>query len=234
MKEGDEWKVAFITEYRLFEPLVMFFGLTNFPATFQNMMDDLFRIEINNGKVIIYLDDILIFSTTLDKHVQVVSSVLDHALQNKLYFKVEKCYFHQTHIEYLGHIIEQGTIMMDPVKLAGVVAWPMPKNKKEVQVFLGFTNYYCQFITNFSKLAKSLTILTGNEPWHWGKEQEQAVQQLKRALTTAPVLTLPNRSQCVQLCGQGRPLSATTRNLEACHIHLQISQCGRAKLPGIR
>lgn len=192
MKEGDEWKAAFITEHGLFEPLVMFFGLTNSPATFQNMMDDIFHVEISNGKIIIYLDDILIFSTTLDDHISTVSRVFDIALKHKLFFKVEKCEFHKERIEYLGHIIEGGQIMMDPVKLAGIRDWPTPKNKKEVQSFLGFANYYRRFINNFSKIAKPLTILTGKEEWTWDENQDRSLLELKNALISAPVLVLPN------------------------------------------
>ena len=141
MKKGDEWKAAFRTNRGLFEPLVMFFGLTNSPATFQTMMNDIFIELIDDQVVIVYMDDILIFTETLEHHREVVSKVLELLEKNKLYLKAEKCEFEKEKIEYLGLIISQGRIEMDPVKMEGVSKWSEPSNVKEVQSFIGFCNF---------------------------------------------------------------------------------------------
>jgi len=142
IKEGDEWKAAFRTNHGLFEPLVMFFGLTNSPATFQTMMDDIFEDLISEGVVVVYLDDILIFMETLEEHQKVTRRVLELLEKHKLYLRPDKCEFEKTTVEYLGVIISQNSVSMDPVKIAGVTEWPPLTNKKEVQSFLGFTNFY--------------------------------------------------------------------------------------------
>jgi Reverse transcriptase (RNA-dependent DNA polymerase) len=117
IKDGDEWKVAFKTNHRMFEPLVMFFGLTNSPATFQTMMNDIFRDLINRGHVIIYLDDILIFTETMEEQCQLVKEVLELLWQHKLYLKPEKCDWEKLEVEYLGYIILGSNVKMDPGKI---------------------------------------------------------------------------------------------------------------------
>src|SRR6266568_9363246 len=154
IKEGDEWKAAFQMNRGLFEPLVMFFGLTNSPATFQTMMDDIFEDLITEGVVVVYLDDILIFTETIKEHRKVTRQVLELLENNKLYLRLDKCEFKRTTVEYLGVIISHNSVAMDPVKVAGVAEWPEPTNKKEVQSFLGFTNFYRRFIQDFSQHAR--------------------------------------------------------------------------------
>ena len=192
MKEGDEEKAAFITDRGLYEPIVMFFGLTNSPATLQWMMNDLFRDLILRGKVIVYLDDILIFTNSLEEHRKIVREVLEILRQHKLTCKPEKCEFEVQETEYLGHIIAPGIVKMDPAKVAGVTDWPEPKSKKDVQSFLGFANFYRRFIAGYSKIATPLNKLTGQSEWTWGPEQKEAFEQIKIAMTTAPVLAIPN------------------------------------------
>ncbi|GLB43461.1 putative retrotransposable element tf2 155 kda protein type 1-like [Lyophyllum shimeji] len=193
IKEGDEWKAAFRTNRGLFEPLVMFFGLTNSPATFQTMMNDIFRDLIAQGVVCVYLDDILIYTKTLEEHRRITRIVLDRLREHRLFLKPEKCEFERTEIEYLGLIISHGTASMDPVKVAGVAEWPVPKNKKEVQSFLGFTNFYRRFIRDFSHHARPLFDLTAKDvAWTWGSGQQDAFDSLKRAITSQPVLIFPD------------------------------------------
>ena len=132
IKEGDEWKAAFRTNRGLFEPLVMFFGLTNSPATFQTMINSLFKDLIDEGVVIVYIDDILIFTEDLELHRKVVKRVLDILRGNELYLKAEKCEFEKTQVEYLGLIISHGKMGMDPVKIEGVTKWPVPTCVKDV------------------------------------------------------------------------------------------------------
>ena len=105
MRDGDAWKAAFTTNRGLFEPLVMFFGLCNSPSTFQTMMNHIFRELINEGKVVVYIDDILIFTKTMEEHQNIVRQVLELMQQHKLYLKPEKCKFHQTRVEFLGLVI---------------------------------------------------------------------------------------------------------------------------------
>ena len=144
IKPGDEWKAAFHTNRGLFEPLVMFFGLTNSPATFQTMMNNIFRDLVMEGVVVVYLDDILIFTETLEEHRKVTRRVLVLLKKHQLFLKPDKC--EKTKVEYLGVIVSYNSVEMDPAKVAGVAEWPVPSNKKEVQSFLGFTNFYRRFI----------------------------------------------------------------------------------------
>jgi hypothetical protein len=193
IKEGDEWKAAFRTSRGLFEPLVMFFGLTNSPATFQTMMNDLFRELINEGVVIIYLDDILIYTETMEEHQKVVKRVLEILRKNHLYLKAEKCEFEKDRVEYLGLIISPGKIEMDPVKIEGVSKWPAPSNVKEVQSFVGFANFYRRFIKDFADIARPLHDLTRKDaPWSWTEKEKQAFDMLKRSITSSPVLIFPD------------------------------------------
>src|SRR5205807_5575937 len=124
IKEGDEWKATFQTNRGLFEPLVMFFSLTNSLATFQTMMDNIFEELISEGVVVVYLDDILIFTETIDKHREVTQRALEILQKHKLYLQADKCKFEKTTVEYLGVIISHNSVMMDPIKIAGVTEWP--------------------------------------------------------------------------------------------------------------
>ena len=196
MKEGDEWKAAFRTNRGLFEPLVMFFGLTNSPATFQTMMNDIFRELIAEGVVVVYLDDIFIFMETLEQHREVTRRVLKLLEENQLFLKLDKCEFERTKVEYLRVIISYNSVEMDPVKVVGVAEWPVPDNKKEVQSFLGFINFYQRFIQNFSHHARPLFNLTKNDvKWLWSQEEQSAFNTLKGLVTSAPILTSPDNSK---------------------------------------
>ncbi|OJT15194.1 Transposon Tf2-12 polyprotein [Trametes pubescens] len=192
MKDGDEEKAAFITNRGSYDPLVMFFGLSNSPSTFQMMMNDIFRDLILKGKVIVYLNDILIFTESLDEHRSVVRQVLQILRENKLTVKPEKCEFEVQETEYLGHIIAPGIVKMDPAKVAGVTSWPTPKCKRDVQGFLGFANFYRRFIKDFSKIAAPLNRLTGLAEWQWSEVEQDAFERIKTAITSAPVLAVPN------------------------------------------
>jgi len=193
IKEGDEWKAAFQTNHGLYEPLVMFFGLMNSPATFQTMMDDIFKDLISEGVVMVYLDDILIFTETLEEHRKITRCILELLEKHKLYLRSNKCEFEKTTIEYLGVIISHNSVTMDPVKIAGVTEWPILTNKKEVQSFLGFTNFYRQFIRDFSEHARPLFDLTRNDSsWRWGEAEHAAFARLKGSVTSALVLISPD------------------------------------------
>ena len=120
----------------------MFFGLMNSPATFQTMMNNIFHDMIAEGVVCVYLDDILIFTKTLSEHQKITQRVLECLQEYNLYLKLEKCEFKCTQIEYLGVIVSEGTVEMDLVKVSGVSEWPEPRNKREVQSFVGFVDFY--------------------------------------------------------------------------------------------
>jgi len=128
IKPRNEWKAAFRTNRGLFEPLVMFFGMTNSPTTFQTMMNDIFRTLIAKGIMVVYLDNILIFTETEEEHEQAVQRVLEVLVEHKLFLRPEKCEFHRKRIEYLGLVISENKVEMDPIKVAGVRDWPTPEN----------------------------------------------------------------------------------------------------------
>jgi hypothetical protein len=173
----------------------MYFGLTNSPATFQTMMNEIFQDLITKGVVSIYLDDILIFTNLMEEHHQITCLVLDRMCEHKLYLQPEKCEFEQTRIEYLGVIISHNKVEIDLVKIAGVVDWPTPSNKKEVELFVGCVNFYQCFIPGFSHYVSTLFDLTMKDVMFiWGLPQEDSFMfmKLKELVTSAPVLVLPN------------------------------------------
>ncbi len=169
----------------------MFFGLTNSPATFQWMMNDIFKDLIASGAITVYLDDILIMSKTKEEHCRITCEVLKVLQKNKLFLKAEKCKFETLETEYLGVIISEGSIHMDPVKIQGIAEWPVPMKKQQLQLFLGFTNFYRCFIRGYSKVIKPMTQLTGNDPWKCGTAQQAAFEELKRLLAEEVVLAIP-------------------------------------------
>ncbi|KAF8748695.1 hypothetical protein RHS01_10654 [Rhizoctonia solani] len=188
VKEGDKWKTAFRTKYGLYESLVMTFGLTNAPAAFQHFMNKLFK-DLLDVCVIIYLDDILIYSKDDATHTQHVHEVLQRLLDNQLFCKASKCTFHVTSVEYLGIIVLDKGFSLDKLKIQAVQEWPAPTKVKEVQSFLGFANFLRQFVANFSHLARPLhNLVKKDTPWKWDTKEQEAFQGLKNAITNAPVL----------------------------------------------
>ena len=193
MKENDIWKAAFITHRGLFEPRVMYFGLTNAPATFQRMMNDLLKKWILAGKLVVYLDDILIYTDSLEENRQITKEVLQVLTDNDLFVNSEKSTFFTDKIEYLGTIVSYGQASMDPEKVKGVTEWPVPTRVKHVQAFLGLANFYRRFIKDFAKHAKPLTILTKkDQKWFWGDAQQRAFDGIKQSFVEAPILKIPD------------------------------------------
>jgi len=167
----------------------MFFGMTNSPATFQTMMNNIFRTLIAKGIVVVYLDDILIFTRTEEEHERAVQRVLEVLAEHKLFLRLEKCEFHRKEIEYLRLVISENKVVMDPVKVARVCDWPTPENRTDVQAFIGFVNFYHRFIRDFSTIARPLFDLTcSDRAWNWDAKEQEAFEGLKIAVTTAPVL----------------------------------------------
>jgi RNase H-like domain found in reverse transcriptase/Reverse transcriptase (RNA-dependent DNA polymerase) len=202
IKEGDEWKAAFITNKGLFEPTVMFFGLTNSPATFQTMMNSIFANKIAEKWLTVYMDDMAIHTQCLEleteeQHVQrhqtYVKRILAKLMEHNLFLKPEKCAFEQPSIEFLGVRITQGEVQMDDTKVEKVCNWRPPTNVTEVHKFLGFTGYYRYFIKDYSKIARpllQLTHLTSN--WHWDEDEQTAFETLRQAMINKPVLRQPD------------------------------------------
>ena len=163
IRDRDQWKVAFKTKKGLFEPMVLFFRMCNSPATFQSMMDAIFNDMIDESIVIIYMDNIFLFTPDETMLTENTKQVLARLQENDLFLKPEKCEFNKSKVEYIGMIIEEGKISMDPGKLNGIRDCLAPTMVKQVQGFLGFRNFYQQFIRNFSKLAKPLNELLKKE-----------------------------------------------------------------------
>ena len=168
----------------------MFFGLTNSPATFQAMMNDIFKEEIREEWVSIYMDDILIHTDNdTTKHRKHVHRILQKLEENDLYLKPEKCAFEQRKIEFLGVVLEGGTIQMDPSKIKGIADWPPLKTVKDVQAFLGFTGFYRYFVPNYSNIARPLIDLTKKAtPFHWEKPQFKVFETMKTLMCQKPIL----------------------------------------------
>ncbi|KAI2647134.1 Transposon Tf2-6 polyprotein [Labeo rohita] len=196
IRKGDEWKTAFSTTSGHYEYRVMPFGLANSPSYFQAFVNDVFR-DLLNRWVIVYIDDILIYSNTFADHVQHVRTVLQRLIQHKLYAKEEKCQFHQESVAFLGYVISPEGVAMDESKVNAVCNWPLPKTLKELQRFLGFSNFYRRFIRNFSTVAAPLTAMVkrGNTRLNWSPDALRAFQDLRQRFTTAPILHHPDPQQ---------------------------------------
>jgi hypothetical protein len=193
--EGDTWKTAFKTKQGLFEWMVMPFGLCNAPATFMRVMNDVLRPFLDDC-VIVYLDDILIFSKSHEEHVKHVKQVLDVLRKEKLFLKMSKCEFGKTSLIYLGHIVGGGELKIDPSKVKVILEWPKPNNVTEVRSFLGATQYWRKFIANFSSIAAPLHAVTRvKQVFQWGGKQQKDFDTLKEKISSTPVLALPNLRQ---------------------------------------
>ena len=170
------------------------FGLANAPAIFQHMMNDIFR-EFLDDFVVIYLDDILIFSKNQEEHESHVRLVLNKLRKKDLYAKLEKCSLHQSQVEFLSYIISDGGFSMDPKKVPTIVEWIKPSSVRDVQCFLGFANFYRIIVKDDSKIVTPLTRLTRKNKFIWTPEAGRAFQILKTAFTTAPLLLHPDPSK---------------------------------------
>ncbi|MBW0567500.1 hypothetical protein O181_107215 [Austropuccinia psidii MF-1] len=194
IKEGDEHLTAFGTKYGSYEYLVMPFGLTNAPASFQNLVDDIFAYFLDVF-VVVYLDDIMVFSSSEEEHVKHVPSVLQILRDNKLFAKASKCVFHASSVEYLGYVVSSEGLKMDASKVQQILNWPQPRNIKALKYFLGFANFYCCFIKNYSEKITALTsLLKKDSPFIFNEKALSQFQVLKDAFTSAPILSHFNSS----------------------------------------
>ncbi|WVZ80274.1 hypothetical protein U9M48_027765, partial [Paspalum notatum var. saurae] len=192
IREEDIPKTAFSTRYGLYEYLVMSFGLTNAPAFFMYMMNSVFMNELDKF-VVVFIDDILIYSKSEKEHEEHLKIVLTRLREHKLYAKFSKCAFWLKEVSFLGHILSEKGVAVDPSKVKDVLNWKQPETVTEIRSFLGLAGYYRRFIKDFSKTAKPMTSLTKkNAKYLWSSNCEEAFQTLKKLLTSAPVLAQPD------------------------------------------
>jgi len=189
IKKGDEWKMTFTTKYGTYAYLVIPFGLTNAPAAFQRWINRTLQSYIDIC-CIVYLDDVLIYSDNLEQHQKDVATIIRAIRQQGMKLKPSKCEFHQRETEYLGFIINNEGVKVDPIKIAAIWDWKAPTNKKGIQEFRGFCNFYRRFINGFSRTAKPLYDRTKKDvTWEWGNKEQNAFDELRQKLCSTPVLT---------------------------------------------
>ena len=190
--EEDVAKTAFRTPFGHYQFKVLSFGLTNAPATFQAAMNNMLRPYLNQF-VVVYIDDILIFSKTQAEHISHVRKVLELLREQKFHIKLSKCEFEQPEVKFLGHIVGKNGVKVDPSKTAVLEQWPVPKSVHDVRSFVGLATYFRRFVEKFSQMVAPLTRLTGKDiPFVWDESCQRAFEQVKHALTNAPILALPN------------------------------------------
>src|SRR3954454_8225026 len=199
IREQDTPKTAFTTRYGLYEYMVMSFGLTNAPAYFMAMMNKVF-MEYLDKFVVVFIDDILIYSKDEAKHERHLRLIMEKLREHKLYAKFSKCEFWLDSVGFLGHIVSAEGVAVDPSKVAAVTEWESPKNAGEIRSFLGLAGYYGRFIENFSKIARPMTTqLKKDKKFEWTDECEASFQELKQCLVSAPVLCLPDINKDFQV-----------------------------------
>ncbi|KAL0151794.1 hypothetical protein M9458_052945 [Cirrhinus mrigala] len=193
IREGDEWKTAFITPTGHYEYLVMPYGLSVSPSVFQTFMNKVFR-EFLHRFVVVYIDDILIYSRNMAEHRQHVQQVLHKLRQHQLYLKLEKCEFHKSSVQFLGYNINSEGVLMDQGKVNAIQNWPQPDSIKALQRFLGFANFYRRFIKDYSSIIAPLTSLLRGKPRRltWDPAAHEAFQHIKKLFSTAPLLHHPD------------------------------------------
>ncbi|KAK1648935.1 hypothetical protein QYE76_066740 [Lolium multiflorum] len=235
MKEGDEWKTAFKTKFGLYEWLVMPFGLTNAPSTFMRLMNHVLRDFI--GKfVVVYFDDILIYSRNESDHTIHIRHVLQVLRDNQLYGNLEKCTFCKDKVIFLGYVVSKHGVEVDESKIEAIQNWPTPMNVSQVRSFHGLAGFYRRFVPNFSTIAAPLNDLTKKGVvFEWGAAQDHAFDELKRLLTSAPLLALPDFNKQFEiecdasgigiggvLMQEGRPIAYFSEKLSGAKLNYPI------------
>jgi hypothetical protein len=190
IKPRDEWKMAFKTRYGLYEYTIMPCGLSNTPATFQNMMNHIFRDLLDLG-LIVYLDNILIYAEAEEEYEYIVTDMLKRLAENGLAISQDKCFWSTTQVDFLRYVISKDGIEMAQDKVQCIRDWERPRSLRDVQSFLGFANFYRRFIEGFSKIAKPLSDSTKGSPkdWMWTDVMTESFEKLKHCFTTAPIHT---------------------------------------------
>lgn len=225
MKAEDVPKTVFVTSAGHYEFKVMPFGLTNAPATFQALMNDIFKEHLRDF-VLVFFDDILVYSKNKSDHLRHVEIVLPILRKHQLFAKLSKCSFGQDHVEYLGHVIDQEGVRVEPNKINSVKEWPAPKTIKALRGFLGLTGYYRKFVRSYGLMAKPLINLLKKGQFMWHEEAQIAFERLKQVMTETPVLQLPNFQKtfvvetdacyhgiCAILMQEGHPITYLSKAL---------------------
>ncbi|XP_019253895.1 PREDICTED: uncharacterized protein LOC109232588 [Nicotiana attenuata] len=234
MSIPDIHKTAFRTHSGHYEYLVMPFGLTDAPSSFQGMMNHIFKTYMRKF-ILVFFDDILVFSKSLDDHVQHLRITFELLVQHQLFAKKSKCVFATDKIEYLGHYISAAGVATDPKKIEAVQAWPTPVSLKQLRGFLGLAGYYRRFIKGYGVLSKPLTDLLKKDSFQWSCKATEAFSKLKEAITSAPILTLPDFSipfgvetdACslgigAVLMQNGQPIAYLSKGLSPQHQSLSV------------
>ncbi|KAK1651032.1 hypothetical protein QYE76_068837 [Lolium multiflorum] len=235
MKEGDEWKTAFKTKFGLYEWLVMPFGLTNAPSTFMRLMNHVLR-EFIGKFVVVYFDDILIYSRNESDHTIHIRHVLQVLRDNQLYGNLEKCTFCKDKVIFLGYVVSKHGVEVDVSKIEAIQNWPTPMNVSQVRSFHGLAGFYRRFVPNFSTIAAPLNDLTKKGVvFEWGAAQDHAFDELKRLLTSAPLLALPDFNKQFEiecdasgigiggvLMQEGRPIAYFSEKLSGAKLNYPI------------
>ena len=174
--------------------------MTNSLATFQTMINNIFRDLIAKEIVVVYLDNILIFTRTVEQYTKAIWRVLEILAEYKLCLCPEKCEFQKECIEYLGLVVLENKVSIDPIKVAEVQEWPTPKSQTGIQTFLGFVNFYRHFIQDFSAIAQPLfNLIYSDQTWEWEDKEQTAFKALKMAVTSALVLVSPHGLESFQI-----------------------------------
>jgi hypothetical protein len=195
IRASDIPKTAFSTRYGLYEYLVMSFRLTNALAYFMYLMNSVFMPELDKF-VVVFIDDILVYSKNEDDHVKHLHTVLQRLRDHRLYAKLSKCDFWLREIKFLGHTISQDGVLVDPKKVQEVMNWKPPTTVRKIRSFLGLARYYQRFIPDFSRIAKPMTeLLKKGVKYEWSQKCEDAFHALRQHLTTAPVLAQPDNTK---------------------------------------
>jgi hypothetical protein len=207
IKDEDINKTAFRTRYGHYEFTVVLFGMSNAPVVFMCLMNGVFRDYLDKF-VTVFLDDILVYSKSEEEHEQHLRMVLQVLREHQLYGKLSKCSFYQRQIHYLGHIISEEGIVVDPEKVEAIREWLAPRNVAEVRSFMGLAGYYRRFIAGFSKITHPITSLQRKEKkFQWTEECEKSFQRLKQLLTNAPILRIADPNVdfmvCTDVCKEG-------------------------------
>lgn len=193
IKEGDEWKTAFKTIEGLYEWIVMPFELTNAPSTFMRLMNEVLKDFIGRF-VVVYLDDILIYSRTKEEHLENLRLVLERLHKEKLSINLEKCDFLKKELVYLGFVVSKGTLKMDPSKVEAIFNWPLPRTGIEVRSFHGLAQFYRKFVRNFSGICAPILDTTKGglkTKFKWTEYADKVFELLKQEVATKPILLLP-------------------------------------------
>jgi hypothetical protein len=231
MKIGDEWKTAFKTKFGLYEWLVVPFGLTNAPSTFLHFNESCFE-----SIVVVYFDNILIYSKSFDEHIDHIRQVFAVLRAENLYGNIAKCTFCADRVVFLGFVVTAKGIRVDEEKIKAIKDWPTPKNVSQVRSFHGLAGFYRRFVKDFSIIAAPLNNLTKKDvPFKWGDEQDQAFQQLKIKLCEAPLLQLPDFGKPFEincdasgigiagvLIQEGKPVAYFSEKLNGPHLNYSV------------